>query len=724
MDDRLYIAFEQEGYVGECHIDLLSSLKNSRIKTLREEVATIQDRVLSVGRHKVVVLDFSIGDTVQAVAIKSFGRQQSWKDRYDKKRGSKAARSYIAARFLQNHDIDTPRPLAYLERWKNDILIESFYLSAYIGKLTSFRTKLIQIYESNGPCLDLVNLLKDVGTAMRAMHDAGFYHKDLGNQNIELLRDSTSGQNKVFFLDLNRSRVRKNPSLKERASDFSRLKMPSAFLEVLTQIYFDSPVPEEFRRELFWQRRKFSLWQKSRKLRHPIKSYNLAKKKNESVKELPMKDVWIWDDRSGQASITLNRKDRKKIQSWFNHFKIGLVNLMAIPSVWRNYRRNRSNVFQTRIRMADRIGISLEATDLEFEPQLTALKELNILPVLLRIGYHQGKVKWDTSISHIHQLFTEGKAITVTIFQDRRAVVEPELWLNFLEYVLEEIAGKIDSLIVGHTLNRVKWGIHSIDEYTKLLEPLVALKERYPNLKILGPNCIDFEPHYAVAALKNLPEGLRFNALSHQLYVDRRGAPENKQGCFGIVEKAALLNAVASHSGSCESKLVISEVNWPLANTREWSPVAATYSPPGSEDSHLHVTEEQYGYFMIRYLALTICSGLVERVYWWRLVSHGFGLIDELAEGGWHKRVGYLMLKTFLLELSNATFVEKIATPKEVYALRFEREDGDVVLLWCNGRKYSGPWPIKYLGVLNSTGNEIQLSEVGDDPVYLLSTRH
>ena len=207
------------------------------------------------------------------------------------------------------------------------------------------------------------------------------------------------------------------------------------------------------------------------------------------------------------------------------------------------------------------------------------------------------------------------------------------------------------------------------------------------------------------------------------MYVDRRGAPENKQGYFGIVEKAAFLNAVALHSKSCEGKLVVSEVNWPLANTREWSPVAATYSPPGSEGSHLHVTEEQYGYFMIRYLALTICSGLVERVYWWRLVSHGFGLVDELAEGGWYKRVGYFMLKTFLSELGNATFVEKIATAKEVYALRFERELGHVVLLWCNGRKYSGPWPIKYEKVLNSTGNEIKLSEVGDDPVYLFSAK-
>ena len=722
MDDKIHIAFEQDGFIGECHKDILPSLKNGRLRSLSQEVATAQDRVLSRGRHKVVVLDFSIGNSTQSAAVKSFGQQQAWKDRYDKKRGSKAARSFIAARFLENYNIETPRPLAYLERWEKNKLVDAYYISTYIAELTSFKTKLTEIYDSNGSCSDIVNLLKDVGTAMRAIHDIGFNHKDLGNQNIELLNDSDKKKEKVFFLDLNRSQIRKKLSLKERASDFSRLKMPSAFLEVLTQIYFDSPVPKEFKRELLWQRRKFTLWQKSRKFRHPIKSYFL-KKKNECVKELAMKDVWIWDNRSGQASITLNRRDRRNCQTWLNHSKIAFASIKALAGVWWNYRRKISNAFQTRVCMAKRIGMSLEPADLEFDPQLTLLKELNIIPVLMRIGHHQGKAQWDTSISHIHQLSTEGKIITVTIFQNRHAVIEPELWLNFLEYVIEKIASKIDSLIVGHTLNRIKWGIHSIDEYTKLLEPLVSLKEKYPNLKILGPNCIDFEPHYAVAALKSLPKGLRFNALSHQLYVDRRGAPENKQGCFGIVEKAALLNAVASHSGSCGSKLVVSEVNWPLANTKEWSPVAATYSPPGSECSHLNVTEEQYGYFMIRYLALTICSGLVERVYWWRLVSHGFGLVDELAEGGLRKRAGYYMLKTFLLELGNATFVEKIATPKEVYALRFEREDDDVVLLWCNGRKYSGPWPITSAVALDSTGNEIKLSEVGDDPVYLLSPR-
>ena len=128
MDNKLYIAFEQEGYVGECHKDILPSLENGRLRSLSKEVTTARDRVLSAGRHKVVVLDFCFGGNVQTVAVKSFGRQQSWKDRYDKKRGTKASRSYIAARFLQNHDIETPRPLAYLERWENNKLVYDWLL--------------------------------------------------------------------------------------------------------------------------------------------------------------------------------------------------------------------------------------------------------------------------------------------------------------------------------------------------------------------------------------------------------------------------------------------------------------------------------------------------------------------------------------------------------------------------------------------------------------------
>lgn len=433
-----------------------------------------------------------------------------------------------------------------------------------------------------------------------------------------------------------------------------------------------------------------------------------------------MEDVWIWDDRSAQAAITLNKNDRKNCHSWLNHSKITLANLKALPGVWRNYREQASKAFKIRVTMADRVGMSLEPANLEFEPQLTLLQELGRLPVLLRIGHHQGRAQWERSIDCIDRLHQSGYSIVVGIFQDRRAILEPHSWQHFLEYLFERINGKVEAVKVGHAINRVKWGVHNLEEYAKLMRPLVDLQKKFPALQIWGPACIDFEPFHSVAALDYLPDGLKLNALSHLLYVDRRGAPENKQGRFGTVEKGALMNAIARYSHRCADRLIISEVNWPLADTAEWSPVAATYLPAGARGSRVHVTEEQYGHYMIRYLALTICSGLVERVYWWRLVAHGFGLIDERAAGGWRKRVGFQMLHTFLRELSQATFVEKMTTPEAVYALRFERKEDEVVLIWCNGRSFTGPWPLPFRRAIDSKGGQIVPSEIGEEPVYLI----
>ena len=168
----------------------------------------------------------------------------------------------------------------------------------------------MRLYASNGPCADLVQLLEHVGSAMRRMHDAGFYHRDLGNQNIELLPDCANGEGRVYFLDLNRGRIRQELSLRERAQDFSRLKLPSAFLDILIRIYWQSKAPMEFSRELAKQQRRFYWWQKSRSWRHPIKSLRKAGKQS-GARSLEMKDVWIWDDRSGQAAIMLNKADRK-----------------------------------------------------------------------------------------------------------------------------------------------------------------------------------------------------------------------------------------------------------------------------------------------------------------------------------------------------------------------------------------------------------------------------
>jgi hypothetical protein len=710
---------QQGRFVGEVRDDLAKSLGEERLDGLREEIESAKEGVLAKGRHRVVVLSFEIGGEIRQVAVKAFGGQQAWKDRFDLKRGSKAARSFQAAQFLEAHGVSTPTPLASLERWEGDRLVESYFLSDYLEGLTSLKSELSRIYREGETCDVLVSLLEKVGAAMKKMHDAGFYHRDLGNQNMELSSGEDGGWTEVNFIDLNRGKIRAELTMKERALDFARLRLPSGFLGILVRIYWQAKAPSEFKKEMAKARRRFDFWVKTRRWRHPIKS---RKKERRARRKgfLRLEDVWIWDQRSAQASITLDGPDRRRCQSKWNHLRVGGSALRAAPAIWKEYRRQLEGAFQKKVELSGRIGMALEPADLEFQPQLNYLEDLGNIPVLLRFGHHEGKVQWEKTLGFLEELHEKGHEIMVAILQDRRAVLEPDSWREFLEFVLQRIEGKVAMVELCHVVNRVKWGLHNLDEHAALLEPAVALKKKYPEIQFSGPACIDFEYHYLVAALGATPKGLHYDALSHHLYVDRRGAPENKQGKFGTVEKAALLRTIAGQSNRCDDRVIISEVNWPLVGTGVWSPVAASYLSPGAKASKVSVSEEKYGCFMIRYLVLTLCSGFVDQVYWWRLVAHGFGLIDERAEGGWRERIGFQMLKVFLAELGTATFVEKLETEDDVYVLRFERERDLVTMIWCNGRTFAGPWPTDFKKVLDSQGKEIELSEVGDAPVYLL----
>ena len=86
---------------------------------------------LSQGADYVVKLPLPTKTGVQIIGVKIFKRQSLVKDWYDRKNGSKAERSYRAAIYLQEHDIGTPAPVAWLDRWENDRLLESYYLCLY-----------------------------------------------------------------------------------------------------------------------------------------------------------------------------------------------------------------------------------------------------------------------------------------------------------------------------------------------------------------------------------------------------------------------------------------------------------------------------------------------------------------------------------------------------------------------------------------------------------------
>ena len=115
---------------------------------------------------------------------------------------------------------------------------------------------------------------------------------------------------------------------------------------------------------------------------------------------------------------------------------------------------------------------------------------------------------------------------------------------------------------------------------------------------------------------------LRFDGLASLLYVDRRGAPENRQLGFDTEDKVRAARGDRRHrrGWSTPARQWIPEVNWPL---RE-----GPHSPAGKSVS---VDEEAQADYLVRYFLLAAGTGLVERIDWWQLIAKGYGLVDPAS---------------------------------------------------------------------------------------------
>ncbi len=181
----------------------------------------------------------------------------------------------------------------------------------------------------------------------------------------------------------------------------------------------------------------------------------------------------------------------------------------------------------------------------------------------------------------------------------------------------------------------------------------------------MGPAVIDFELH-ATAAVLNMPHPVtRFDVVTSLLYVDRRGAPENRQLGFDTVGKVALLRAIAETARHPVERCWITEVNWPL--------IEGPHSPAGK---HVAVDEETQADYLARYYLLTLGTGLVERVYWWQLVARGYGLVDRADDGGLRRRPSYEALRFLERRLAGATFLGPLAAPSPARLYLFRTADG------------------------------------------------
>jgi hypothetical protein len=438
----------------------------------------------------------------------------------------------------------------------------------------------------------------------------------------------------------------------------------------------------------------------TRAWRHPLR-HRGRPAEPEAETYPPERDLWIWDDRSGQAISALRSRDRRRHQPVAGAVAQAAAVLGMGSAVRRHYRALLAGAYGSPVDMAGRVRVALEGAPDTLERELAWLERLGgAVPVHLRLYRHEPPARLDGRLAAMRAVKAAGHPVSAALVQDRGALLDASAWEAFVARACEGLEGAADWVEVGHAINRVKWGLWSPRDYGRLMAPVEALARRFPALAFTGPAGIDFEYPFVTAALRCVPRGLRLAALSHHLYVDRRGAPETPQGRFATLEKLALCRAIGRASGVAADRLIVSEVNWPLLGTGVYSPVGSPYESPGARTNDPSVTERLYAEYMVRYLAIALASGLADEVVWWRLAAHGYGLVDDRAPGGeWREREAFAALGLFMRTVGPGRFVGQLPVEGAAgaHVLRFERGGGGAVLLaWTAGepRGFAPPRPV------------------------------
>ena len=299
------------------------------------------------------------------------------------------------------------------------------------------------------------------------------------------------------------------------------------------------------------------------------------------------------------------------------------------------------------------------------------------------------------------------KKILITVLQTREHIEDHRLLEKHIKLIFQAFNDLAPMLQIGNAINRTKWGFFSVGEYLRFYQVVNKVRDQhFPNYQLVGPSVIDYEYHFTIRALFNGFK-LRFDKLSALLYVDRRGAPENTQmGVFDTSKKIDFLYALCKFSPKTTADILLTEVNWPLANTAPWAPTSETEC----------VDEDTYSNYMLRFYCLALASGKVEAVYWHQLIAPGYGLID--SREGVRKRAAFYVFKQMLAMLQSAS-VEKFSLHDSIYRLVCRKEGRQIEVLWLNSDT-----PLRYLSshlVLDKMGQKIAGDiYLSQSPIYVL----
>ena len=422
-----------------------------------------------------------------------------------------------------------------------------------------------------------------------------------------------------------------------------------------------------------------------------------------------MKERYTWNPYSDQPDISIPKKKRlwHHLKRLGTYVSLASIDTIKTPPILFLYRKYRKSLYRNPCFIGDPFGISVSPAGERNNEVIRLFEDIGASKTLVRVhSWKPEKLKDVENLCHL--LKQKESDISIALLQDRKDILNPDKWKKFVDLVFSRFKKYSSFFEIGHAWNRAKWGLWDYKEYLKLSRPAFSLAQKH-KVKLIGPAVIDFEFHLYPPVLKKRP----FDIVSSLLYVDRVGAPENKQHGWDTPRKVALLRAVVdkSHQKSCP--LWITEVNWPLKGTGKYSPVSG----------EPNVSEEEQASFLVRYYILCLSSGFVKRIYWWQLTAPGYGLVDS-REKPWQKRPSFFAFKTMIEHLKGAKFIEKIAHPHlEIFAFRREKNLFSVV--WAKKKTH---WKKSEMAgvikkIISRDGEELPYNDneikINGDPCYI-----
>lgn len=380
-----------------------------------------------------------------------------------------------------------------------------------------------------------------------------------------------------------------------------------------------------------------------------------------------MKNKFVWDNYSDQPCIIKDKKYKKMMRHKHlaDYLPLFFYNLVFFPLA-----AVISGCFKVKPKVANNFFALCVNLD-KGQQQIQLVEELGCKNLQIRVPL--------ADIENLAEYVDFAKKfndchILINILQDRANIDNPILLQQNIGLIFTAFRGVVSNFQIGNAINRSKWGFFSVGEYLRFYQLVQTIRDReFADYALVGPSVIDYEYHFTVRALFNHFK-IKFDKVSALLYVDRRGAPENRQMLFfDTRKKIDFLYALTKLSWRSGSDIIISEANWPISNTAPWAPTSETEC----------VEEDDYCNFMLRYHYLALATGKVQSLYWHQLIAPGYGLID--SRDGLRKRSAFQAYKVMLDLLQNSTVLE-YQFSEQLYRLVCDCNGKSIEILWLNGQ--------------------------------------